>query len=232
MDFVASDFLISPRSVFPLSFPFLFIRFPLSFYPGPSRRFFFSIYPSASLELPPFILPLDYLSICYTTTPRWFLEICSVINYFYVSLAMNMVKILRNLHLNDVLKRHLTFLAFCIKNVSFWPPIGSLINRKEDILLCLGWAQRQRYTVLLIIRAHILPGTREMSDKWIGYNCLQDEGYFHPVVNQSAQSSHGPRHRYPDVEHWKYIVECKTKFASSVRGTSKELFEGYLQEWM
>ena len=38
-----------------------------------------------------------------------------MINYFYVSLAMNMIKILRNLHSNDVLKRHLTFLTFCMK---------------------------------------------------------------------------------------------------------------------
>ena len=45
---------------------------------------------------------------------------------------MNMIKILRNLHLNDVLKRHLTFLTFCMKIVSFCPPVGSLINRKED----------------------------------------------------------------------------------------------------
>ena len=109
-------FFLSPRSVFPLSFPFLFIRLPVSVYPGPSHLFFFlTFYPSASLELPPFILPLDYLSICSTTTPRWFVEVCPVINYFYVSLAMNMIKTLRNLHLNDVLKRHLTFLTFCMK---------------------------------------------------------------------------------------------------------------------
>ena len=150
---------------FSFAFPFLF-----------TRRFFFflTIYPSASLELPTFILPLDYLSIYYTTTPRWFVEGCWVINYFYVSLAMNMIKILRNLHLNDALKRHLTFLTFCMKKCFIFPPIGSLINRKEDILLCPGWAQRQRYTLLLIIRVHILPGTREMSDKWIAHNCLQD----------------------------------------------------------
>ena len=100
MDFVASDFFLSPRCIFPLSFPFLFIRFSLlAFF---FFLFLFTIYPSASLELPPFILPLDYLSICYTTTPRWFVEVSSVINYFYVSLAINMIKILRNLHLNDV----------------------------------------------------------------------------------------------------------------------------------
>ena len=35
--------------------------------------------------------------------------------------------------------------------------------------------------------AHILklPRTRNMSDMWKAYDCLQDEGYVHPAVNHS-----------------------------------------------
>ena len=122
---------------FPSFFSVSFHLLSRFFLPRPFSPFFFStIYPSASLELPTFIFPLDYLSIYYTTTPRWFVKVCSVINYFYVSLAMNMIKILRNLHLNDALKRHLTFLTFCMKKCFIFRPIGSLNNRKEDILLC------------------------------------------------------------------------------------------------
>ena len=35
---------------------------------------------------------------------------------------------------------------------------------------------RDKDALLLIIRAHMLPGTRVMSDKWKAYDCLQNEG--------------------------------------------------------
>ena len=50
----------------------------------------------------------------------------------------------------------------------------------------LNWLKRRdKDTLLPIIRAHILPGTRVMSDKWKAYDCLQDKGYQHLTVNHS-----------------------------------------------
>ena len=50
----------------------------------------------------------------------------------------------------------------------------------------LNWLKRRdKDTLLPIIRAHILPGTRVMSDKWKAYDCLQDEGYQQRTVNHS-----------------------------------------------
>ena len=39
--------------------------------------------------------------------------------------------------------------------------------------------QRDKDTLLPIIRAHILPGTCVMSDMWKAYDSLKDEGYTH-----------------------------------------------------
>ena len=45
--------------------------------------------------------------------------------------------------------------------------------------------QRDKDTLLPIIRAHILPGTCVMSGMWKVYDCLKDEGYTHLTVNHS-----------------------------------------------
>ena len=168
-----APFSLFPFRFFSFAFPFLFTQalLAVSFF-----LFFFFYYLSLSKPRTPYIhltfgLPVHLLHH-YTTVICWSLLGDKLLLCQF--LAMNMIKILRNLHLNDALKRHVTFLTLCMKKCFIFPPIGSLINRKEDILLCPGWAQRQRYTVLLIIRAHILPGIREKSDKWIAYNCLQD----------------------------------------------------------
>ena len=44
---------------------------------------------------------------------------------------------------------------------------------------------RDRDTLLPIIRTQILPGTRVMSDLWKSYDCLQNSGYQHLIVNRS-----------------------------------------------
>ena len=45
--------------------------------------------------------------------------------------------------------------------------------------------QRDKDTLLNIIRAHIQPGTCVMSDIWKAYDCLKDEGYTHLTFNHS-----------------------------------------------
>ena len=45
------------------------------------------------------------------------------------------------------------------------------------------YRQRDKGTLLPIIRAHILPGTCVMSDMWKAYDCLKDESYTHLTVN-------------------------------------------------
>ena len=50
------------------------------------------------------------------------------------------------------------------------------ICRETKACLLVPVERRDKDTLLLIIRAHILPGTRVMSDMWKAYDCLQDEG--------------------------------------------------------
>ena len=48
--------------------------------------------------------------------------------------------------------------------------------------------ERSKNTLLPIMKEHILPWTRIMSDMWKAYNdCLQDEGYAHLTVNHSLK---------------------------------------------
>ena len=49
--------------------------------------------------------------------------------------------------------------------------------------------QRDKGTLLPIIRAHILPGTCAMSDMWKAYDCLKDEGCTHLTVIHSPGDS-------------------------------------------
>ena len=45
--------------------------------------------------------------------------------------------------------------------------------------------QSDRDTLLLIIRTHISPGTRVMSDMWKPYDCQKDEGHTHLTINHN-----------------------------------------------
>ena len=59
------------------------------------------------------------------------------------------------------------------------------ICRETKACFLVPVERRDKDTLLPIIRAHILPGTRVMSDMWKVYDCLQDEGYVHLTVNHS-----------------------------------------------
>ena len=51
------------------------------------------------------------------------------------------------------------------------------ICRETKACFLVPVERRDRDTLLPIIRAHILPGTRVMSDLWKAYACLKNEGY-------------------------------------------------------
>jgi len=59
------------------------------------------------------------------------------------------------------------------------------ICRQTKACFLVPVAQRDKDTLLPIIRTHILPGTHVMSDMWKAYDCLKDEGYSHLTVNHS-----------------------------------------------
>ena len=79
------------------------------------------------------------------------------------------------------------------------------------------------------MRAHILPGTRVMSDMWKACDCLKDEGYTHLTVNHILNFVD------PDTgAHTQRIENTWWGIKRSMprTGTSKDLFESYLQEWL
>ena len=68
-----------------------------------------------------------------------------------------------------------------------------------------------------------------MSDMWKAYDCLKDEGYTHLTVNYSLNFVHP----YTGA-HTQRIKNTWWGVKRSMRctGTSKDLFESYLQEWL
>ena len=103
------------------------------------------------------------------------------------------------------------------------------ICRETKACFLVPVERRDKDTLLPIIRTHILPGTRVMSDMWKAYDCLQDEGYVHLTVNHSLTLVD------PDTGAHTQRIENRwwcVKRGLPRTGTSKELFESYLQEYM
>ena len=88
---------------------------------------------------------------------------------------------------------------------------------------------RDKETLLPIIRTQILPGTRVMSNLCRSHDCLKDEGYEHLTVNHSLNFvDPGTGAHTQGIENTWWGV----KRSYPRTGTSKELFESYLQEFM
>ena len=87
--------------------------------------------------------------------------------------------------------------------------------------------QRDKDKLLPIIRAHIFLGTCVMSDMWKAYDCLKDEGYTHLTVNHSLNFIDAATcaHTQRNENTWWGVQRSMPR-----TGTSKDLFESYLQE--
>ena len=202
MDFVACGFFPLRTPFFCPYFPFLIVQ--LSCFFLPRLVFFLLFFPRHVSNPRPSILPLDYLSICYTTTPRWFVEVFSVINYFYVSLAnehdWNSKKFTFELYFKET--SHVSyFLRENMFHFVHWLVLW-LIQRKTFFFVPVE--RSDKGTLLPIIRADIVPEHA----RWARNGNLQLSS------RRGLFSSHSEPHRCPNAEHWKYIVECKTKFGS------------------
>ena len=62
-------------------------------------------------------------------------------------------------------------------------PVFGGICRETKTCFLVPVERRDKDTLLPIIDAHILPGTRVMSDKRKAYDCQQNEGYIHLIVH-------------------------------------------------
>ena len=103
------------------------------------------------------------------------------------------------------------------------------ICRETKACFLVPVERRDRDTLLPIIRAQILPGTRVLSDLWKSYDCLQNEGYQHLTVNHSLNFVD------PDTGAHTQGIENTwwgVKRSMPRTGTSKDLFDSYLQEWL
>ena len=101
------------------------------------------------------------------------------------------------------------------------------ICRETKACFLVPEERRDKDTLLPIIRAHIFPGTCVMSNMWKAYDCLQDEGYNHLTVNHSLNFVD------PDTGAHMQCIEntwWAVKRSMPRTGTSKDLFESYLQE--
>ena len=109
-------------------------------------------------------------------------------NYFYykdtspfrLSVRKNDLSFVHPLVLSRTKRpRIFTFLISFLCSIQSWATFA--VKRSACFLVPVE--HRDKDTLLPIIRAHILPGTRVMSDKWKVFDCLQNEGYIHLTVN-------------------------------------------------
>ena len=103
------------------------------------------------------------------------------------------------------------------------------ICRETKACFLVPVERRDKDRLLLIIRAHILLGTLVMSNMWKAYDCLKDKGYSHLTVN------HGLNFVNPDIGlHTQRIENTWWGVIRSMphTGTSRDLFDSYLQEWL
>lgn len=103
------------------------------------------------------------------------------------------------------------------------------ICRETKACFLVPVERRDKDTLLPIIRAQILPGTRVISDMWKAYDCLNDEGFQHLTVNHSLN--------FVDPDTGAHTQGIENTWWGVKRnmprtGTSKDLFESYLQEWL
>ena len=92
-----------------------------------------------------------------------------------------------------------------------WVFGGICRQTKACFLVPVG--QRDKDTLLPIIRAHISPDTCVMSDMWKAYDCIKRRG-LHSSHSQTQPKLRRPRHRCAHTAHWKYVVGSQTKYAS------------------
>ena len=103
------------------------------------------------------------------------------------------------------------------------------ICRQTKACFLVPVCQRDKDTLLPIIRPHISPGTCMTSGMWKAYDCIKDEGYSHLTV------SHSLNFVDPDTGAHTQRIENTwwgVKRSMPRTGTSKDLFESYLQEWL
>ena len=89
--------------------------------------------------------------------------------------------------------------------------------------------QRNKDTLLPLIKDWILPGTTVLSDLWGAYNCLGDEGFVHDGVNHSVN--------FVDPETGAHTQNIENTWSHAKRflhgkGTSADLFPSHLMEFM
>lgn len=102
-----------------------------------------------------------------------------------------------------------------------------MVERGTNRCVLVKVPDRTANTMLPIIQEHVLPGTRILTDGWQAYNQLAN----HQFVNHRLHfvDPNDPTLHTNTIEGtW---AHCKAKFRR-LKGTSSELFESYIQEFM
>lgn len=105
--------------------------------------------------------------------------------------------------------------------------ILGIIERESDNCILIPVEDRSAATLLPLIQRHVLPGTTIITDQWAAYNGLPN----HLSVNHTLHfvDPNNPTIHTNKIEgNW---AHCKAKYRA-MHGTSHNLFETYLQEYM
>jgi len=191
------------------SFPSSILLSFTSYYLG-SLHTFFSFFSCAASGLEPlsFPIPLVYESLFYTTTLQSSVEIYPFKTHFYFTW---LVRISKNLHYNmqhenmhricgantpRQVQLHMYTRCRYIEGESVFGGIWS--ETKACFFIVVG--QRDKDTLLIVIHAHMLPGTNAMSDMWRALKRLPK--------SEPQPELRKPNHRCAHLAHSIYKNGC------------------------
>ena len=106
---------------------------------------------------------------------------------------------------------------------------GGICRETKEIFM-VRVPDRTRSTLYKIIKKHIRPGTRIISDEWAAYQTLSEEGYTHDTIchKRNFVNPKDPSIHTQNIEcQWRY---AKKNYPDN--STSKKLRDSYLQEFL
>ena len=102
-----------------------------------------------------------------------------------------------------------------------------MVQRNSRQCCLVQVPDRRAATLLPIIRQHVLPGTRIVTDMWAAYNQLQN----HQAVNHSIYFG-DPNDPIVHTNTIEGVWGSRKNKFRNMHGTSAAHFDSYLQEWL
>lgn len=104
-------------------------------------------------------------------------------------------------------------------------PVVGLLQRKGNVVAKVT-VDTKRKRVMPIIREHVVLGTKMMTDEYLPYAALKEEGYTHETIN------HGAKEYVRGEVHVNSLEGFWSQLKRSINGTHHAVSPAYLQNYV